>query len=159
MDGPAAGRGAGSASISSRVFRGSAESSTIERRRWRGRHCLLRHLAAERPRPTQEEGDRDHQQEPSLVAPASSCASFPALTGNDSSERGVGSETAIASLWVCHPPTTSLDKPCTFTKRTSIVRFEIFFEQRRHSTFQRLPSEGLKDECSSLDMGGQQDPP
>ena len=27
-------------------FQGSAESSKIERRRWRRRHCLLRHLAA-----------------------------------------------------------------------------------------------------------------
>ena len=128
------------------------ELSKIERRRWRRRHGLLRHLAAERSHSTREEGERDHQREPSLVA--SSCASFPALTGNDSSQRGVGSETAIASLWARHPRTTSLEKTCSFTRWASIVRFEKFFEQRRHSTFQRLPSEGLKDEYSSLDMEG-----
>ena len=61
------------------------ELSKIERRRWRRRHCLLRHLAAERSHPTREEGERGHQQEPNLVAPASNCASCPALTGNDSS--------------------------------------------------------------------------
>ena len=55
------------------------ELSKIERRRWRRRHCLLRHLAAERSHPTREEGERDHQREPSLAAP--SCASFPALAG------------------------------------------------------------------------------
>ena len=61
------------------------ELSKVERRRWRRRHCLLHHLTAERSHPTREEGERDHQREPSSVAPASSCASCPTLTGNDSS--------------------------------------------------------------------------
>ena len=80
------------------------------------------------------------------------------LTGNDSSLRGVGSETPL------HPCGRATHAPRPWKKRAlspSGPRLCVLkkFEQRRHGTFQRLPSEGLKDEYSSLGMGGQHDPP